>query len=160
MQVKTGKHRRNIMIRLSVCAEILCFHVNCTLFCVLQIHICNLCFKSWTPEEKPVPKKLHTSMLAAFQKSDREPEVKLRRAKSEKQVRPKSVGNVDLLRWQDDASIRSSSATSKKGKTGKQSRPKSIAFQDVYTYVFQEKYIVCKIDFIVQRITIYMVGHV
>ena len=67
-------------------------------------------------------------MLAAFQKVDSEP-VQLRRSKSEKRVRPKSIGNVDLLRWQDDSILRQpSSDTSQKGKTGRQPRPKSIAF--------------------------------
>ena len=67
-------------------------------------------------------------MLAAFQKVDNEP-VQLRRAKSEKRVRPKSIGNVDLLRWQDDSSLHQSpSDTSQKGKIGRQQRPKSIAF--------------------------------
>lgn len=67
-------------------------------------------------------------MLAAFEKKDGEP-VQLRRAKSEKRVRPKSIGNVDLLRWQDDSSLRqSSSDTSQKGKSERQPRPKSIAF--------------------------------
>lgn len=79
-------------------------------------------------EEKPVPKKLHTSMFAAFEKGGSDP-VQLRRAKSEKRVRPKSIGNVDLLKWQDDSSLRqSSSGTSPKGTTGRQPRPKSIAY--------------------------------
>ena len=67
-------------------------------------------------------------MLAAFEKVDAEP-VQRRRAKSEKRVRPKSIGNVDLLRWKDDSNLhKSSSDTSQKGKTGRQPRPKSIAF--------------------------------
>lgn len=68
-------------------------------------------------------------MLAAFQKGETEP-VQLRRAKSEKRARPKSIGNVDLLKWQDDSNLprQSSSGTSQKGKTGRQPRPKSIAY--------------------------------
>lgn len=84
-----------------------------------------MCFKSYPQEEKPVPKKLDTSMFAAFQTSDREPEVQLRRAKSEKRVRPRSIGNVDLLRWQDDASVPS---TTSKEKNAREPRPKSIAY--------------------------------
>lgn len=68
-------------------------------------------------------------MLAAFEKSDDEAEVQLRRAKSEKRARPKSIGNVDLLRWQDDSNLRQpSSGKSKKEKTGSKARPKSIAY--------------------------------
>ena len=86
-------------------------------------------YKTYSPEEKPVPKKLDTSMLAAFQKSETEPEVRLRRAKGDKRARPKSIGNVDLLRWEEDSNVRqSSSDESKKGKTGRQPRPKSIAY--------------------------------
>lgn len=67
-------------------------------------------------------------MLAAFEKVDSGP-VQLRRAKSEKRVRPKSIGNVDLLRWSDDSSLHQpSSASSQKGKSERQPRPKSIAF--------------------------------
>jgi len=89
----------------------------------------DISIESYTPEEKPVPKKLNSSMFAAFEKSDREPEVQLRRAKSEKRDRPKSIGNVDLLRWQDDSNLRqSSSGKSKKEKTGREPRPKSIAY--------------------------------
>ena len=67
-------------------------------------------------------------MLAAFQKSQTEPEVQLRQGKGEKRSRPKSIGNVDLLRWEEDSNVRqSSSSRSKKEKTGRQPRPKSIA---------------------------------
>lgn len=89
----------------------------------------DISIESYSPEEKPVPKKLQMSMLAAFQKSETEPEVQLRRAKSEKRARPKSIGNVDLLRWQDDSNLqKASSGTSKKEKAGRQPRPKSIAY--------------------------------
>ncbi|XP_068725794.1 trichohyalin-like isoform X3 [Montipora capricornis] len=85
--------------------------------------------ESSATEEKPVPKKLGLTMFAAFEKSDLTSDVKLRRAKSEKKVRPKSVGNVDLLLWKDDGIIPSSSGSSKKEKkTGSLPRPKSIAF--------------------------------
>ena len=95
------------------------FVPNIVVFCV---------FKSSATEEKPVPKKLGLTMFAAFEKSDLTSDVKLRRAKSEKKVRPKSVGNVDLLLWKDDGIIPSSSGSSKKEKTGSLPRPKSIAF--------------------------------
>lgn len=83
--------------------------------------------ESYSPEEKPIPKKLNTSMFAAFEKSNSEP-VQLRRAKSEKRVRPKSIGNVDLLIWQDDSNLSQPPSAVSRGTSGRQPRPKSIAF--------------------------------
>lgn len=83
--------------------------------------------ESYSPEEKPIPKKLNTSMFAAFEKSNSEP-VQLRRAKSEKRARPKSIGNVDLLIWQDDSNLSQPPSAVSRGTSGRQPRPKSIAF--------------------------------
>ena len=61
-------------------------------------------------------------MFAAFEKSDRGSEVHVRRAKSEKKARPKSVANVDF------ENAPPSSTSSKKEKSGRMPRPKSIAY--------------------------------
>lgn len=95
------------------------FVLNIVVFCV---------FKFFVIEEKLVFKKFGLIMFVVFEKSDFMLDVKLCCVKSEKKVRLKSVGNVDLLLWKDDGIIFFLLGLLKKEKIGSLLRFKSIVF--------------------------------